>query len=225
MNIAIIPAREGSKRIKNKNIKLFFKKPIIYHTIKMLKKSKIFDHIIITSDSNKILNYCKKQDCDILVKRSKDVSNDQSTTHAAIKHALKKLEIKIQNDDKIFCIYPCNPLLQITDIKKSIAILEKNKKNYIFTVSKNSNIYANSIFLNKLNKVRLVKNKTMLNKNSYIDAGQFYLAHYKTWMNYSNIHKSGVCLEIPEWRAVDINYISDWKKAEIIFSYLNNLSK
>jgi CMP-N-acetylneuraminic acid synthetase len=44
-------------------------------------------------------------------------------------------------------------------------------------------------------------------------------------MNYSNIHKNGVCLEIPEWRAVDINYISDWKKAEIIFSYLSNLSK
>ena len=68
MNIAIIPARQGSKRIKNKNIKLFFKKPIIYHTIRILKESKIFDHIIITSDSNKILNYCKKQGCDILIK-------------------------------------------------------------------------------------------------------------------------------------------------------------
>jgi len=225
VNIAIIPARQGSKRIKNKNIKLFFKKPIIYHTINILKKSKIFDYIIITSDSNKILNYCKKQDCDILVKRSKDVSDDQATTHAAIKHALKKLKIKIQNDDKIFCIYPCNPLLQIADIKKSIAILGKNKKNYIFTVSKNSIKNINSIFLNKLNKVKLVKKKTIINRNSYIDAGQFYLAYYKTWMNYSNIHNNGVCLEIPEWRALDINYTSDWKKAEIIFSYLNNLSK
>lgn len=225
MNIAIIPARQGSKRIKNKNMKLFFKKPIIYYTINILKKSKIFDHIIVTSDSNKILNYCKKQDCDILVKRSKDVSDDKATTHAAIKYTLKKLEIKIQNDDKFFCIYPCNPLLQIADIKKSIAILEKNKKNYIFTVSKNSIKNLNSIFLNKLNKVKLVKNKTIINKNSYIDAGQFYLAYYKTWMNYSNIHNNGVCLEIPEWRALDINYTSDWKKAEIIFSYLNNLSK
>ncbi|WP_023649023.1 acylneuraminate cytidylyltransferase family protein [Candidatus Pelagibacter ubique] len=225
MNIAIIPARQGSKRIKNKNMKLFFKKPIIYYTIKMLKKSKIFDHIIITSDSNKILNYCKRQGCDISVKRPKDLSDDQTTTHAAIKHALKKLEIKNQNDDKIFCIYPCNPLLQIADIKKSITILEENKKNYIFTVSRNSNMFTNSIFLNKLNKVRLVKNKTMLNKNSYTDAGQFYLAHYKTWKNHSNIHKNGVCLEIPEWRAVDINYTSDWKKAEIIFKYLSNLSK
>jgi len=225
VNIAIIPARQGSKRIKNKNIKLFFKKPIIYHTINILKKSKIFDYIIITSDSNKILNYCKKQGCDILVKRSKDVSDDQATTHAAIKHALKKLKIKIQNDDKIFCIYPCNPLLQIADIKKSITILGKNKKNYIFTVSKNSIKNINSIFLNKLNKVKLVKKKTIINRNSYIDAGQFYLAYYKTWMNYSNIHNNGVCLEIPEWRALDINYTSDWKKAEIIFSYLNNLSK
>jgi hypothetical protein len=225
VNIAIIPARQGSKRIKNKNIKLFFKKPIIYYTINTLKKSKIFDHIIVTSDSNKILNYCKKQGCNILIKRSKDISDDQVTTHAAIKHALKKLEIKIENDDKIFCIYPCNPLLQICDIKKSITILAKNKKNYIFTASRNSNICTNYIFLNKLNKVIKVKNKTILNKNSYIDAGQFYLAHKKTWKIYSNIHKNGVCLEIPEWRAVDINYPSDWKKAEIIFSNLSNLSK
>jgi len=225
VNIAIIPARQGSKRIKNKNIKLFFKKPIIYQTIKILKKSKIFDHIIITSDSNKILNYCKKQGCDILIKRSKNVSSDKATTHAAIKYTLKKLEITIQNKDKIFCFYPCNPLLQISDIKKSISILKKNKKNYIFTASRNSNSSANSLFLNKYNKVKLIKNKTILAKNSFVDAGQFYLGYYKTWNDYSNIHQNGVCLEIPDWRAVDINYISDWKKAEIIFRYLKNVSR
>ena len=54
MNIAIIPARGGSKRIKNKNIKLFRGKPMIYWTIKAAKKSKLFDEIFVDTDSNRI---------------------------------------------------------------------------------------------------------------------------------------------------------------------------
>ena len=94
MNIAIIPARIGSKRIKNKNVKVFYNKPIIYWTIKTLKKSKLFKSIVVTSNSEKILNYSKKIGCNILIKRQQNVSNDKATTHAAIKHALKNLNLK-----------------------------------------------------------------------------------------------------------------------------------
>ena len=71
MNIAIIPARSGSQRIKNKNIKLFSKKPIIYWTIKILKESNLFEAIAVSSDSNKILEYSKKYGSDILIKDQK----------------------------------------------------------------------------------------------------------------------------------------------------------
>ena len=54
MNIAIIPARSKSKRIKNKNIKLFHGKPIIYWAIKSALKSKIFDKVIVSTDSKRI---------------------------------------------------------------------------------------------------------------------------------------------------------------------------
>ena len=60
MNIAIIPARSGSKRIKNKNIKLFFGKPLIYYAITAAIKSDVFDKIIVSSDSKKILNIANK---------------------------------------------------------------------------------------------------------------------------------------------------------------------
>ena len=53
-NICIIPARKNSKRIKNKNIKLFCGKPLIYYSIDLAKKSKLFDRIIVTTDSLKI---------------------------------------------------------------------------------------------------------------------------------------------------------------------------
>ena len=60
MIVAIIPARGGSKRIKNKNIINISGKPMIHHTIQILKKTKIFDKIIVTTDSPKIQNISKK---------------------------------------------------------------------------------------------------------------------------------------------------------------------
>jgi pseudaminic acid cytidylyltransferase len=227
VNIAIIPARKGSKRIRNKNIKFFKNKPIIYWTINTLKKSKLFNSIIVTSDSQKILNYSKNAGCDILIKRSPDISNDTASTHSAIKHALKNLNLKVNDKTKIFCIYPCNPLLQINDLRKSLLVLKKKQNNYIFPVSRVLNQKSNLIFLNKSNKVQMVKypKKIFINKKSFNDAGQFYLAFFKTWIKFKDIHKHGACIQIPSWRALDINYPSDWKKAEAIFNYINNVSR
>ena len=65
MNIAIIPARAGSKRIKNKNIKLFRGKPIIYYSINAAKKSKIFQKIIVSTDSEKIKKISEKYGAEV----------------------------------------------------------------------------------------------------------------------------------------------------------------
>ena len=76
MNIAIIPARKNSKRIKNKNIKLFKGKPIIYWTIKYLKESKLFKEIFVSTDSKKIANLSENYGVKALYPRPKLLSND-----------------------------------------------------------------------------------------------------------------------------------------------------
>ena len=227
MNIAIIPSRKGSKRIINKNIKLFFNRPILYWTIKKLKESKLFDHIIVTSDCSEILKLSKSFGADIAIKRPNKFSNDSATTHAAINHALEVLNLNLKKNDHIFCVYPCNPLLQISDISKSIRLLKKNINKYIFPVAEIENTKQYSFFLNKYNHVKLNNGKIKLKftkQKTFFDAGQFYLAYPKTWKEFSNIIKSGVCLKIPSWRAIDINYPDDWKRAEVVFKYLKNVS-
>ena len=76
--IAIIPARSGSKRIKNKNIKLFNNKPIIYYPIKIAKKSRLFKKIIVTTNSIKIKKIALKSGADDVVIRPKNLSNGKS---------------------------------------------------------------------------------------------------------------------------------------------------
>ena len=94
MNIAIIPARKNSIRIKNKNKKLFFKKPIIEYSILEAKKTKLFKHIIVTTDCNKIANISKKAGASIL-KRPKRLAYNDVGIVEVIKDCL--LKIKSEN--------------------------------------------------------------------------------------------------------------------------------
>ena len=74
MKIAIIPARGKSKRIKSKNIKNFLGKPIIKVTLDILKKSKIFDKIVLTTEDEKISRICKNFGFNDIIKRPKSCS-------------------------------------------------------------------------------------------------------------------------------------------------------
>lgn len=224
VNVAIIPARIGSKRIKNKNIKIFFDKPMIYWTIKKIKKSRIFDLIVVSSDSNKILELSKRYGADITIKRLKNLSNDKSKTFDVIKHAIKfleKLNLKINN---VSCIYPCTPFLKIEDLKKSFAILKKNPKKLIMSIAKYSHPIERAFKLTRTKRI-IFNNKKFKNYRTqefmshFYDAGQFYSFKY----NLKDIENSKrIGLELPCWRVIDIDTIDDWKKAEIMFKSFKN---
>jgi pseudaminic acid cytidylyltransferase len=224
INVAIIPARQRSKRIKNKNIRIFFGKPIIYWTINKIRKSKIFDLIVVSSDSNKILKLAKKYGVDLTIQRPKSLSNDKSKTFDVIKHAMKFLEkfnLKINN---VCCIYPCTPFLKIGDLKKSFAILKKNPRKLVMPIVKYSHPIERAFKLSNAKRV-IFNNKKFKNyrtqdfNSHYYDAGQFYSFKY----NLTNIENSKrIGLELPCWRAIDIDNRDDWKKAEILFNSFKN---
>ena len=72
-NICIIPARSGSKRIKNKNLKIFFKKPLIYWTINCALKSKLFKKVIVSTNDKNIAKYARKFGAEVPFLRSKKI--------------------------------------------------------------------------------------------------------------------------------------------------------
>ena len=87
--IALIPARKGSKSIKNKNLYKISGKPLIYYTISAAKKSKIFDQIFVSSDSKEILDYSKKQNVNTITRPNK-YSNDFSSANDVVKHFINQ---------------------------------------------------------------------------------------------------------------------------------------
>ena len=127
MNIAIIPARSGSKRIKNKNIKLFKNKPIISYAIKTCINSKIFDKIYVSTDSEKIAKIAKKNGADIIIREKKYLSNNHTPVTEVIKNDIEILKKKQINIDNCCCVLPTTPLLSSSDLRHSYKLFKKNE--------------------------------------------------------------------------------------------------
>ena len=125
--IAIIPARANSKRIKNKNLLKINNKPILEINYKNLKKTKIFDKIILSSESNRIQKLSKKIGFDLVINRPKNLSKDDTSTARVISQAIKFLEDKI-DFTHVCCIYPMAILIEKNDLLKAKQILKKNNE-------------------------------------------------------------------------------------------------
>ncbi len=219
MNIAVIPARSGSKRIKNKNIKSFCKKPIIYWSIRAARKSKIFKKIYVSTDSKKIANVAKRFGAEVPFLRSRKLSNDKAGTSAVIRDFINRINNKIKFKN-ICCIYPAAPFVKSSDIKKGYTILKNKKYNYVFSATKYSSNFHRAFIIKKKNQMKMLvkknyKKRTQDLPHVYLDAAQFYWAKKKTWLKKKKVfNKNSTVIEIPKERSCDIDTLEDWKHAE-----------
>ena len=113
-SICLIPARGGSKRIKNKNIKKFFGKPLLSRVIKILRKSNIFDDIFVSTDSIKIKKIAEKSGAVVPYLRSKKLSDDNAIIKDVINDFINN-EVKKNRKQIIYLLFI---QLQFSSIKK-----------------------------------------------------------------------------------------------------------
>ena len=213
-NIAIITARAGSKRIKNKNLINFFGKPIIAYSILSAKKTNIFDEVYVSTDSRKIEKISKKFGANVPFLREKKLADDLTGTRDVVFSFLKKINLK--NIENICCLYPTAPLMKHTDIIKGLTILKKNKKSYIFSgvlAEINNFSYFNLNKRNFLKDINCTKYKKKTQGSIfYTDAAQFYWASKRTWLKDTKIiSKKSKIVKIPFERAHDLNGPLDLK--------------
>lgn len=214
MSIAIIPARGGSKRIKNKNLRNFFGKPLISYSILAAKKSKLFKRIIVSTDDKKIKKISEKYGAEVPFLRPKNISGDKTKAQDVFIHAIRYLERKKVKFNYVCGIYPTAPLLQIKDL---IQGFKKVKKwNYVFSACKHEKSVIRSFILNKNKKINFIK-PNFINKNtqelpdSFYDAGQFYWADKKSWLNHNMYLLKGSLVEVDKKFVQDVDYIHDLK--------------
>ena len=131
MNIvAIIPARSGSKSIKDKNIRPYRGKPLIYYSIKTALKSKYINRVIVSTDSNKYKKISMKFGADVPFLRPKKYSSDSSVDFDYILHVSKFLIKNKYYPDLIVLLRPSTPNRKIHVVNKGIKFFIKNLKKY-----------------------------------------------------------------------------------------------
>ena len=226
MNIAIIPARGGSKRIPKKNIKIFKGKPMIYWAIKNAINANCFDRIIVSTDDNEIAFIAKEFNAEVPFKRPKNLSDDFTPTSDVIKHCLNWLDSSNYYVKNVCCLYPSTPLINEKDILNAKEILEISEDEIsVFSAILFPHPIERALLIDENGFSRMIKPNLFMKRTqdcmkAYHDAWQFYWASKIHWKTMKNLfHKSKPYL-IPNWRVQDIDNEEDWKRAEIIFDLL-----
>ena len=124
--LAVIPAREGSKRIKNKNIKNFCGKPIISYALNAAKESDLFDTIHVSTESEEIANIVRDLGFTVDFLRDISLADDITPIIPVLKWVVEKYQSKNIYFDEVVLIMACAPFIDATDLKKASLIMDKN---------------------------------------------------------------------------------------------------
>lgn len=222
--LGLILARGGSKGIKNKNIKKFCNKPLIYWTINKALKSKFLTDIILSTDSKKIAAIGKKFGANVPFLRPKKYSSDKSSSIDAIEHAINFLKKSGKNYDYIFLLEPTSPFRDQNDIDKSIKKILSNNAEALISICKTEK--HNPVFLfRKKNKNLLLpiekSKKKYLRRQDlkpvYFIDGTIYLSKITTLLiKRTFCHNKTIGFELPKWKSIEIDDNLDWLLAETI---------
>lgn len=176
INLCTICARKGSKGVKNKNLQKIGGISLLERSIIQAINSRIFNKIVVTTDSNKVIELSQKYKIDFIISRSSKLSNDKTSKIDVIKDALLKTEARFgYKFDNIIDIDLTTPLRKIIDIKKAFKKFKiNNLKNLLSVCEAKKNPYFNILEV-KNKKIKLIKN--FKNYKSRQDAPKVYEAN------------------------------------------------
>ncbi|MBM3910898.1 MAG: acylneuraminate cytidylyltransferase family protein [Thaumarchaeota archaeon] len=224
--LAIIPARGGSKGIRNKNIRILGGKPLIAHTIIAAKKSKYINKVIVNTDDKKISNISRSYGANVPFLRPRKLARDNSSTIEVVKHTLEFLR---NNEsyvpDIIVILQPTSPFRTVKLIDSSIEKLKKTDASCVLTVTKIIK-HPFSSFLLKGNTLKPFK-RNFSNYDQrqkypalYFPTGEVYTFWYKTLENHGSIYGKKIKpIIINAETAIDIDTPFDLFISEMISKY------
>ena len=228
--LAIIPARGGSKRIPGKNIKNFLGKPIIAYSIETALQSKLFNEVMVSTDSDEIAEIAKQYGAKVPFMRSSKNSDDHASTMDALKEVL---DVYKATENKTFeyacCIYPTAPLIQSIKLEEGFKkITGKESFNSVFPivafgypVLRGLEIDTNG--LTKMVWPEYIHTRSQDLKPIFHDAGQWYWFKPKC-ISSSLFTEKTASVILREEEVQDIDNMVDWKLAEMKYKLLKNIA-
>lgn len=218
--LALVPARSGSKGIKNKNIKKINGKPLIKYTLDFINKLKFVDLKIVSSDSSRILKLAKENNF-IGIKRSKFLSGDKVSDFSVIKSVVNNLDIAKSKCDYLIYLQPTSPIRRKKELIFALKKIIKKKFHSGWSVSKiDKKYHPLKILKIKMKKLTLFnsKGKNIVARQQlddiFIRNGVFYIFSIKELMKKKSIYLDKALPIQINHKIINIDNFNDLKIAK-----------
>ncbi len=214
--LCVIPARSGSKGIKNKNMVYLKGKPLIYWTIKVAKKIRYFDKIVVSTNSKKIKKFSEKNKVEVPYLRSEKLASDKTPMDDVIRDILKYYKNFNYLPYAVVILQPTSPFRQLSTINNACKIFIKKKLDSLISIEEiKHNHNPKYLFSNKKNFLKntlktLQKKKFRQSEKVYfgLDGGVIFITKTKVINKYIIGGKIGfIKVKMPE--SIDIDNIDD----------------
>ena len=218
-NLIIIPARKGSKRIKDKNLVKILNQPLISWTINYAKKFKKKNcDLVVTSDCMKIKKICSRKNI-FFLKRPQKISSDNASMHEVIFHVLNSLNQKYRY---IILLQPTSPLRKLDLVYKSIKILD-NKKNFdsLIHLAKDSS-FTGRVINNRWKPGYDLNKRSQDIKDKFLPTGNLFVYRSYLYKNKIRFPKKTYGLISHNEKWVDIDCHEDLITLNFYLKELNN---
>lgn len=223
MNLAVIPARGGSKRIPQKNIRDFCGKPIIAYSIETALTSRFFDQVIVSTDDEEIASVAREFGAETPFVRPTEIAGDYTSTNSVVKHAIEWYQKRAHTFSLVCCIYATAPFLQVRYLKEGHDRLISSDKSFAFSVTSFPFPIQRAIRITSKGDVQAfwpehINSRSQDLEEAYHDAGQFYWGRPSAFLNdqatFSNL---SIPIVLPRYLVQDIDSIEDWQCAELMW--------
>lgn len=228
MNICIIPARGGSKRIPRKNIKIFAGKPMMAHSIIAAHQSRLFERVIVSTDDQEIMHVANSYGAETPFVRPEECANDYASTEDVILNALNWLKKHSQLPEYFCCIYPTAPFVTSKLLCNALDLLKQNNATTSFPVTTFASPIFRALQINKNGNVEAIwpehtHKRSQDLPEAYHDAGQFYWGHCERFIEEKQLYSAdSVPLVISRKLVCDIDTPDDWELAELMHQLILN---
>jgi len=216
-NLAIIPARGGSKRIPRKNVKDFLGKPIIAYSIESALKSGLFDEVMVSTDDEEIAEIAKQYGAKVPFMRSAETANDYASTADVLNEVIANYKAIGLEFDNFCCIYATAPLISSQNLISAFQLLQDSEFTAVYPVVEFSypiwrclDVDANGSM--KRHWPEFENSRSQDLPKEYHDTGTFYWYQTQEWLK-GNVKLGGIIVD--ETAVQDIDTETDWKLAEM----------
>lgn len=228
-NIAVIPARSGSKGLKNKNIKLLNGKPLLVYSIEAALKSELFDCVHVSTDSEQYADIAREYGANVPFLREEELATDSAGTWDVLRRVVEQYKELGKTFDTVCLLQPTSPLRDERDIQRAYQIYREKKADSVISVCEADH---SPLLCNTLNEKGSMRGFIDINKigrrqelfNYYRLNGAIYIQRIELLMKKQDLYgERSYAYVMEKLHSVDIDDAFDFLMAEAALNYMENL--